>query len=107
MFELLLDDWRTLLKKFHKSTVQHIFKEANQCVDALAKFGVNLLTMLILLTHQLWWRTYWLLTRLTFTVIDLFVINLYQHWYTQKKKNHNMSYLLWKLIWNKFSKKLL
>ena len=42
MLELLLDDWRTLLKKFHKSTVQHIFKEANQCADALAKFGVTL-----------------------------------------------------------------
>ena len=42
MLEHLLDDWRTLLKKFHKSIVQHIFKEANQCADALAKFGVTL-----------------------------------------------------------------
>ena len=60
MLEHLLDDWRTLLKKFHKSTVQHIFKEANQCADALVKFGVILSSDYVnfLLTHQLWWRSF-------------------------------------------------
>ena len=33
---------RILLKKFHRLTIQHIFKKANQCVDALAKFGATL-----------------------------------------------------------------
>ena len=42
MLEPLLGDCKTLLKKFHSTTVQHIFKEANQCADALAKFGATL-----------------------------------------------------------------
>ena len=60
MLELLLDDWRILLKKFHKSTVQYIFNEANQCADALVKFGVILSSDYVnfLLTHQLWWRSF-------------------------------------------------
>ncbi|XP_050241857.1 uncharacterized protein LOC126690772 [Quercus robur] len=41
MIEPLLDDCRTLLKKFHNSTVHHIFREANQYADALAKFGAT------------------------------------------------------------------
>ena len=46
-------------------------------------------TMLILLTHHLWWRTCWLLTRPSFFVIDLLMFNLFQHWFTkQKKKDH-------------------
>ena len=42
MLEPLLGDCRTLLKKFHGTIVQHIFREANQCADALAKFGATL-----------------------------------------------------------------
>ena len=42
MLEPLLGDCRTLLKKFHNTIVQHIFKEANQCADVLAKFGAIL-----------------------------------------------------------------
>ena len=42
MLEPLLGDFRTLLKKFYSTIVQHIFKEANQCADALAKFGATL-----------------------------------------------------------------
>ena len=42
MLEPLLDDCRILLKKFHSSTVHHIFREANQYADALAKFGASL-----------------------------------------------------------------
>ena len=42
MLEPLLYDCRTLLKKFHSSTIHHIFREANQCADALAKFGATL-----------------------------------------------------------------
>ncbi|XP_050263839.1 uncharacterized protein LOC126708061 [Quercus robur] len=42
MLEPLLGDCRTLLKKFHSTTIQYIFREANQCADALAKFGATL-----------------------------------------------------------------
>ena len=42
MLEPLLGDCRTLLKKFHSTIVQHIFREANQCADALAKFRATL-----------------------------------------------------------------
>ena len=42
MLEPLLGDCRTLLKKFHSTIVQHIYREANQCADALAKFGNTL-----------------------------------------------------------------
>ena len=42
MLEPLLGDCRILLKKFHSTNVQHIFREANQCADALAKFGAIL-----------------------------------------------------------------
>ena len=42
MLEPLLGDCRTLLKKFHSTNIQHIFREANQCADALAKFGATL-----------------------------------------------------------------
>ena len=39
ILEPLIDDCRTLLKKFHSSTDHRIFREASQCADALAKFG--------------------------------------------------------------------
>ncbi|KAK9990393.1 hypothetical protein SO802_025378 [Lithocarpus litseifolius] len=42
MLEPLLDNCKTLLKKFRRSTVQHIFKVANQCANALVKFGATL-----------------------------------------------------------------
>ena len=42
MLELLLGDYRTLLKKFHSTNVQHISREANQCANALVKFGATL-----------------------------------------------------------------
>ena len=42
MLEPSLGDCRTLLKKFHSTIVQHIFREANQCADALAKFRATL-----------------------------------------------------------------
>ena len=42
MLEPLLGDCRTLLKKFHSTIVQQIFRKANQCADAFAKFGATL-----------------------------------------------------------------
>ncbi|KAK9990428.1 hypothetical protein SO802_025413 [Lithocarpus litseifolius] len=42
MLELLLDDCKTLLKKFHSSTVHHIFRETNQCAGTLAKFETTI-----------------------------------------------------------------
>ena len=42
ILEPLIDDCRTLLKKFHSSTDHRIFREASQCADALAKFGATL-----------------------------------------------------------------
>ena len=42
MLEPLLGDCRTLLKKFHSTTIQHISRKANQCADALIKFRATL-----------------------------------------------------------------
>ena len=53
MQEPLLDDCKSLLKKFHRSTIQHIFKEVIQCVDALVKFGAPHLLTMLLITHHL------------------------------------------------------
>lgn len=77
MLEPQLNNCKTLLKNFHKSTIQHIFKEAtNVLMCWLNLEPPNLLTMLILLIRQLWWRTCWLLIRLSFFVINLFIVNI-------------------------------
>ena len=39
MMEPLLSDCRSLLKQIPNKRVLHIFREANQCADALAKLG--------------------------------------------------------------------
>ena len=39
LMESLLTDCRNLLKEFPNKRVIHTFREANQCVDALAKLG--------------------------------------------------------------------
>uniref|UniRef100_A0A7N2KU00 RNase H type-1 domain-containing protein n=1 Tax=Quercus lobata TaxID=97700 RepID=A0A7N2KU00_QUELO len=39
-FSLLLNDCRSLLRKFHQVRVEHVFREANFCADALARRGV-------------------------------------------------------------------
>lgn len=91
MLEPLLNDCRALLKKFHRSSIQHIFREAtNVLMCWLNLEPPNLFTMLILLTHQMWWRTCWLLIRPSFSVIDLFIVNIismlvYQKQNTLKK----------------------
>ena len=58
----------------------------------------NLLTMLILLTRRLWWRTCGFLTRPSFFVINLFVVNIISTLVYQKqntsKKNSKISKLL-------------
>ena len=42
MLEPLLTDCRNLIKTFPNHTVAHAFKEANGCVDCLARMGVDL-----------------------------------------------------------------
>ena len=37
--EPLLSDCRNLLRTFLRTQIEHVFKEANQCADALAKLG--------------------------------------------------------------------
>ena len=37
--EPLLSDCRNLLRTFLRTQIEHVFKEANQCTDALAKLG--------------------------------------------------------------------
>ena len=41
MMEPLLSNCRSLLKQIPNKRVLHIFREANQCVDALAKLGTQ------------------------------------------------------------------
>ncbi len=38
----LLSDCRDLLREFTNSVVKHVFREANQCADAMAKLSLNL-----------------------------------------------------------------
>ena len=37
--EPLLSDCRNLLRTFPRTQIEHVFKQANQCADALAKLG--------------------------------------------------------------------
>jgi hypothetical protein len=41
VMEPLLFDCRNLLQDFTNSVVRHVFREANQCADALAKIGLH------------------------------------------------------------------
>ena len=49
--EPLLTDFRLLLRKFPNLRVDHVYKEANQCVDALARIGSNSDIPFILFAH--------------------------------------------------------
>ena len=85
--ELLLDDCRTLLKKFHKLIIQHIFREANQCVNTLAKFRVTLsFDYVYFVNPPTMMEDLLAFDKPEFFIIDLFVINLYQRWFTKKNK---------------------
>jgi hypothetical protein len=42
VMESLLFDCRNLLQDFTNPVVWHVFREANQCADALAKIGLHL-----------------------------------------------------------------
>ena len=41
LMEPLLTDCRNLLSKIPNKQIVHIYREANQCIDALAKLGAN------------------------------------------------------------------
>ena len=47
LMEHLLTDCRNLLKEFPNTQVVHAYREANQCVDSLAKMGVGSLTSFV------------------------------------------------------------
>ena len=91
--ELLLDDCRTLLKKFHELIIQHIFREANQCANTLAKFRVFLsFDYVYFVNPPTMMEDLLAFDKPEFFIIDLFVINLYQHRFAQKKKNVMSTY---------------
>ena len=41
-FSSLIDDCRNLMKNIHQIRLKQCFREANRCVDALAKFGTTM-----------------------------------------------------------------
>ena len=47
LMEHLLTNCRNLLKEFPNTQVVHAYREANQCVDSLAKMGVGSLTSFV------------------------------------------------------------
>ena len=49
--EPLLTDCRLLLRKFPNLGVEHAYREANQCTDALARIGSNSDVHFILFAH--------------------------------------------------------
>ena len=48
LMEPLLSDCRSLLKEIPNKRVIHAFQEANQCADALAKLGAQLLSSFVI-----------------------------------------------------------
>ena len=51
--EPLLNDCRNLLRAILKTHIKHVYKEANQYVDALAKLGYNLDSTFVLFDYPL------------------------------------------------------
>ena len=49
--EPLFTDCGLLLRKFPNLRIEHVYKEANQCADALARIGSNSDVPLILFAH--------------------------------------------------------
>ena len=49
--EPLLTDCRLLLRKFPNLRIEHMYREANQCADALARIGSNSDVPFILFAH--------------------------------------------------------
>ena len=45
--EPLLSDCRNLLKTFPRTRIEHVYREANQYIDALAKLGAKFFAMFI------------------------------------------------------------
>ena len=48
LMEPLLSDCRSLLKEIPSKRVIHAFRKANQCADALAKLGAQLLSSFVM-----------------------------------------------------------
>ena len=53
LMELLLSDYRSLLKEIPNKRMIHVFREANQCADALAKIGAQSLYSFITFCNPL------------------------------------------------------
>ena len=51
--EPLLNDCRNLLKAILRTHTKQVYKEANHCVDALAKLGYNLDSTFVLFDYPL------------------------------------------------------
>ena len=97
MLEPLLTECKNLIKTSPNSSVAHMFKEANGCVDQLTRMGVELVvTNFHFLFNRMWWLSCWLEIKLAlFVVTNLWFISLIQSVvYPKKKKKQQHNQLL-------------
>ena len=52
--DIIVADCREGLKKFSSVKIQHCFREANKCADALARRGLFSLQILLFFLNPLW-----------------------------------------------------
>ena len=73
LMEPLLSDCRNLLKGIPNKRIVHAFCEANQCTDALARFGGSSVSYFVVFffIHRPWWLNLPLLIRRLFVVTNL------------------------------------
>ena len=73
LMETLLSDCRNLLKGIPNKRIVHAFCEANQCADALTRFGGSSVSYFVVFffIHRLWWLNLPLLIRRLFVVTNL------------------------------------
>jgi hypothetical protein len=74
----IVSDCRCLLQKFEGVSIKHIYREANMCADLLAKAGCDQLEDFVLFCFAIPQRKCWkccVLTYLLILVLVLFVFN--------------------------------
>ena len=78
MMEPLLNGCRILLRNFHRLTIKHSYKEANQCSDALAKFGTSQSTDYVIFdSPPLVVENLLAFDKSKLFIIDLFAVNIF------------------------------
>ena len=83
--EPLLTDCKNLLRTFSNLQVEHVYREANQCTDALARIGSTSVDAYILFINPRW-ISYVPLKKRECLVTDLFLSNSSIPYLTKKKK---------------------